>query len=66
MRYTLEKEEKLKSKKLIEQLFAEGERIKLFPFQLVFLKVVHKAEYPIKVGFSVPKRNIKLAVNQIK
>ncbi len=68
MRYTLEKEEKLKSKKLIEQLFAEGTRIKSFPLQLIFMSVNHTDVFPNKVGFSVPKRNIKLAVirNSIK
>ncbi len=66
MRYTLEKEEKLKGKKLIEQLFSEGKRVNLFPFQMVFLRVDHRADFPIKVGFSVPKRSTKLAVNRIK
>jgi len=64
MRYTLGKEEKLKSKILIEQLFAEGKHVKSFPFRLIFLKAEHTSESPIKVGFSVPKRNVKLAVNR--
>ena len=68
MKYTLGKEEKLKSKKLIEQLFSEGTRVKSYPIQLIFLPVQHGAEFPIKVGFSVPKRSVKLAVyrNRIK
>ena len=64
MRFTLGKEEKLKSKTAIEQLFAEGIRIKKFPLQLVYLKNMHTSEFPIKVGFTVPKRSIKLAVNR--
>jgi ribonuclease P protein component len=64
MKYTLGKEEKLKSKKLIEQLFAEGNHVKSFPFILIYLPINHGAEFPIKVGFSVPKRNVKLAVNR--
>jgi len=64
MRYTLGKEEKLKSKILIEQLFAEGKHVKSFPFRLIFLKAEYTSEFPIKVGFSVPKRNVKLAVNR--
>ena len=64
MSYTLEKEEKLKSKKLIEQLFAEGNHVKSFPLRLIYLPIHHGAEFPIKAGFSVPKRNIKLAVNR--
>ena len=68
MRYTLGKEEKLKGRKLIEQLFAEGQRVKSFPIQLIYFKNLKEAEATVKVGFSVPKRNIKLAVhrNRIK
>ncbi|SNR39726.1 ribonuclease P protein component [Lutibacter agarilyticus] len=64
MRYTLGKDEKLKSKIFIGQLFAEGKRVKKFPVQLIYLPVQHNDEFPIKVGFSVPKRNVKLAVNR--
>lgn len=64
MKFTLGKDEKLKGRTLIEQLFAEGKRVKSFPLQLIYLQVNHSAEFPIKVGFSVPKRNVKLAVNR--
>lgn len=64
MNYTLGKDEKLKSKILIEQLFARGKRIKSFPLQLIYLPIEHHSNLPIKVGFSVPKRNVKLAVNR--
>jgi ribonuclease P protein component len=64
MGQTLGKDEKLKSKKAIEQLFSDGNRIKSHPFQLIFLQNEHNAEFPIKVGFTVPKRNVKLAVNR--
>jgi ribonuclease P protein component len=68
MQYTLGKEEKLKSKKLIDQLFAEGKHVKSFPLRLIYSPLNHDGEFPIKVGFSVPKRNVKLAVdrNRIK
>lgn len=68
MKYTLGKDEKLKSRKLIEHLFAEGKRVKSFPLQLIYLQIIHDSEFPIKVGFSVPKRVVKLAVdrNRIK
>ena len=67
MRFTFGKEEKLKSKKQIEQLFAEGNIVKEFPVLMKFLKT-DVNEFPIKVAFSVPKRNFKLAVrrNRIK
>jgi ribonuclease P protein component len=68
MRYTFKKEEKLKSRKLIEKLFIEGNRIKSFPVQLVFLQTEHTTDAKIQAGFSVPKRRFKRAVdrNRIK
>ena len=67
MRFTFGKEEKLKSKKQIEQLFVEGNIVKEFPILMKFLKT-DVNEFPIKVAFSVPKKNFKLAVhrNRIK
>lgn len=64
MRFTLGIDDKLKSKKIIEQLFAEGSRVKSFPLQLIYLKKEHCSKSPIKVGFTVPKRSVKLAVNR--
>lgn len=64
MRYTLGKDEKLKSKKLIERLFKDGKRIQSFPLQLLYLKLDHLGEAPVKMAFSVPKKRIKLAVNR--
>jgi len=68
MRDTFKKEEKLKSKKLIEQLFIEGKKLKSFPLLLVYLQVPHTSDYKIQAGFSVPKRRFKRAVdrNRIK
>ena len=56
--------EKLKSKKLIEKLFAEGRAVSVFPLRLIYLKVGETN----KVGVSVSKRNFKNAVdrNRIK
>jgi len=64
MRFTLGIEEKLKSKQLIKELFEKGSRVKSFPFQLIYLRKEHSSEFPLKVGFTVPKRSIKLAVNR--
>lgn len=68
MKFTLGKEERLKSKKLIERLYTEGESIKSFPLRMVFLQTEHTSVYPTQVGISVPKRNFKKAVdrNRIK
>lgn len=68
MKFTLGKEEKLKSKKLIERLYADGKSVKKFPLRMVFLQVDHTSSFPAQAGFSVAKRNFKLAVdrNRIK
>ncbi len=68
MRCTFNKQEKLKSKKLIEQLFAEGKSISTYPLKLLYLKVDHENDCTLQAGVSVPKRKFKSAVsrNRIK
>tara|TARA_R110002073_G_scaffold279026_1_gene443060 strand:+ start:336133 stop:336510 length:378 start_codon:yes stop_codon:yes gene_type:complete len=64
MQFTFNKQEKLKSKKLIEKLFAEGKSVSAYPLKLIYLKVDHQANCPVQAGVSVPKRKVKLAVNR--
>lgn len=61
------KKEKLKSKKLIDQLFAEGQSVSAFPLRLVYLQATFD-DATVKTGVSVSKRNFKTAVdrNRIK
>jgi len=68
MRFTFNKQEKLKSKKLIERLFTEGKSVSIYPLKLVYLKVEHSSEYVVQAGVSVSKRKFKKAVdrNRIK
>lgn len=69
MKNTYGNTDKLKSKKLIEQLFDEGKAVKAFPLRMVFLETpLPFEEVSIQVGVSVSKRNHKLAVtrNRIK
>ena len=47
------KEEKLKSKKIIEQLFKQGKSVSLNGFTLVYLPCVLPVFYPAQAGFSV-------------
>ena len=62
------KKEKLKSKKLIEQLFAEGKSVSNFPLRLVYLETHFDDDYKIKAGVSIGKKKFKKAVdrNRIK
>jgi ribonuclease P protein component len=68
MRQTFNKEERLKSRKLIQQLFAEGKSLNAFPIRLLYLPSDHDSPYKIQAGVTVSKRNFKKAVqrNRIK
>ena len=68
MKYTLGKEERLKSRKIIGRLYEEGKSIKAFPLRMVYIQTEHTSNFPCQVGVSVPKRNFKKAVdrNRIK
>ncbi len=62
------KKGKLKSKKLIEQLFLEGQSVSAYPLRLVYLQASFNDNTIVKTGVSVSKRNFKKAVdrNRIK
>ena len=64
MKNTLGKQERLKSKKLIEKLYAEGTSVKSFPLRMMFIQTTHTSSFPCQVGVSVAKRNYKLAVDR--
>jgi ribonuclease P protein component len=66
MKTTYPKKEKLKSKKIIEQLFVEGDSISLYPLRLVFIESTFDEAVKLKVGVSVSKRNFKKAVDRNK
>jgi ribonuclease P protein component len=68
MDFSFPKNEKLKSKKLIEQLFIEGKSINHFPLKLIYLKTVFDDNSTIKTGVIAPKKNFKKAPdrNRIK
>ncbi len=63
MSFTFPKKEKLKSKKLIEQLFVEGKSVSQYPIKLIYLKV-DQQEALIKAGVAVPKKKFKSAVSR--
>ncbi len=68
MSFEYSKKDKLKSKKLIEQLFTEGKAVTVFPMRLVYLKTEFDDDSILKTGVSVSKRLHKNAVdrNRIK
>lgn len=66
--YKYSKKDKLKSKKLIDQLFTEGKALTAYPLRLVYLKTEFNDSSILKTGVSVSKRLHKTAVarNRIK
>jgi ribonuclease P protein component len=66
--FTYGKEQKLKSRKLITKLFAEGKAVNAFPLRLVYANPEATLDFPVKAGVSVSSRNFKKAVdrNRIK
>lgn len=68
MNYTYSKDEKLKSRKLIKELFENGKAVTVFPLRMIYLKKEHLGKFRVKAGVSVSKRNLKRAVdrNRIK
>ena len=56
--------EKLKSKKIIDQLFKEGKSVAQSGFTLVYLPAALNTFYPVQAGFTVPKRFFKRAVDR--
>ena len=62
------KQEKLKSRKLTKQLFAEGKSFLVFPIKVVYLPITELVDFPIKIGVSASSRTFKNAVdrNRIK
>lgn len=66
-RYTFKKEEKLKSRKIIELLFKEGKSFSNFPFRVIW-KLNKTSAAPVQTGFAVSSKHFKKAVdrNRIK
>ncbi|MEX2597309.1 MAG: ribonuclease P protein component [Salibacteraceae bacterium] len=67
-RYTFPSNERLKHKKLFEALFASSNRTLKHPVLALWKEVEPENNVPLQVGFSVPKKHYKTAVerNQIK
>ncbi|MGE5944555.1 MAG: ribonuclease P protein component [Flavobacteriales bacterium] len=68
MKFTFNKKDKLKSKKLIEMLFTEGQSVTAYPLRLVYVNASFDDAVLVKAGVSVSKRHFKKAVdrNRIK
>lgn len=68
MSFKLPKEEKLKSKTLIQKIFDEGSSVSCFPLKVLYVPNPAATGVKLKVGVAVPKKAFKSAVhrNRIK
>ncbi|WNM19629.1 ribonuclease P protein component [Flavobacterium capsici] len=64
MDYSYPKEEKLKSKKIIDLLFTQGNSISKYPLRLVYIQHDFEEEVALKMGVSVSKKYFKNAVDR--
>jgi len=60
------KEEKLKSKKLIDELFSSGKSVKAFPLVMIYKQSDLYEGVVLKAGFSVSRKKFKRAVDRNK
>lgn len=63
-KYTLNKDERIKAKKLFDSIFTDGESLKSGFIRINFVKSEFDSKYPVKVAFSVPKKIFKRAVKR--
>ena len=65
---TFTKEERLSSRKLIEQVATEGKSFLVHPFKVIALEIKEEQKYPAQVMMSVAKKRFPRAVdrNRIK
>lgn len=61
---TFSKTERLKSQKVIRQLFETGQTKVIYPYRIVWLETTILPHSKIQAGFSVPTRIVPKAVNR--
>lgn len=65
-RFTLSKQERLCSRKIIESVFEGKKVIHLFPFSIYYQFCSLPSPTPIQIAFAVSKKNFKRAVDRNK
>lgn len=59
--FTFPVSEKLKSRKELEALYAEGRSLSAYPLRLIYLAADPARKVPVQVAISAPKRKMKAA-----
>jgi ribonuclease P protein component len=60
-KFTFKKSEKLKSRKIITQLFEKGSVVPCYPYKALWLKEDLQSQSPVQLCVTVPKRSFKRA-----
>jgi ribonuclease P protein component len=60
--YSLTREERLTSKKIIDKIFEEGMSLNAQPFRLLWLEQESSSTFPVQIAFIVPKKIFQKAV----
>lgn len=63
-KFSYGKEEKLKSRKLMEQLFSQGKAFTMFPLKVFYMPVAEPLDFPVKAGVGTSSRNFKKATDR--
>lgn len=61
---TYKREERLKSRKLIRELFLKGRSFTVFPFRVLTMENDQQVNSPVEFAIAVPKRNLKKATER--
>jgi ribonuclease P protein component len=64
MRQTFRKEERLKSSKVIKQLFSQGNSFLVHPFRVNWISGEEKKKFPARILIGVSKKNFRKAVER--
>lgn len=62
--FTLGRQQRLKSRKRIDELFREGRSFHFYPLRAVYLPVAAATDEPLKFGVTVSTRYFKRAVHR--
>lgn len=64
MAFTFRKSERLCSRTVIDEIFSKGKELRKFPYLLKYIYSKEKAENPVQIVISVPKKRAKSAVDR--
>ncbi len=66
--FSFKREERLKSFRVIRELFASGRILNHYPFRIIWLPLEENLDFPVQIAITVPRKKFSRAVqrNRIK